>query len=206
MTSLETLDQHLIQIVDAAAAEAARRAGSDSRCRPGCFHCCLGPFPITTIDAHRLARGLAAAPPPLRQRVLVRAAEARAAMEPHFPGDPRTGLIPQECDSYDTSLPNLPCPVLDLETGRCALYEYRPTACRLHGLPMRVSGLDLVPCRLNTIGVPNDEIERRRVTVDLDSAGERAASEYERTGRPTGLTYIPWAFSTAVEGSILPAK
>jgi Fe-S-cluster containining protein len=195
VTSLESLDQRLIQIVDAAAAEAVRRAGSDSRCRPGCFHCCIGPFPITTVDAHRLARGLSDAPAALSQRILSRAAEARAAMETHFPGDPRTGIIPAENEAYDASFAGLPCPVLDLETGRCQLYEYRPTACRLHGLPMRVSGRNLVPCRLNTSGVPADEIERRRVTVDLSPAGQSLVSEYERTGWPTGLTYIAWAFS-----------
>jgi len=50
-------DDALIQIVDAALAEAARRSGPWLLCRPGCAQCCLGEFPITQLDAARL-RGL----------------------------------------------------------------------------------------------------------------------------------------------------
>jgi hypothetical protein len=49
----------LVQIVDAALAEAARRSGSWLVCRPGCTQCCHGPFEISQLDAHRLRKGLA---------------------------------------------------------------------------------------------------------------------------------------------------
>ena len=52
-------DRELIQIVDAAMAEAARLGGAWLVCRPGCAECCLGPFPITQLDARRLREGLA---------------------------------------------------------------------------------------------------------------------------------------------------
>ena len=52
-------DAALIQIVNAALAEAARLAGLWLLCRPGCAQCCLGEFPITQLDAARLRRGLA---------------------------------------------------------------------------------------------------------------------------------------------------
>ena len=52
-------DQALLQIVDAALAEAARKSGAWLVCRPGCTECCLGPFPITQLDARRLREGLA---------------------------------------------------------------------------------------------------------------------------------------------------
>src|SRR3989442_9799896 len=56
---IDSGDRGLIQIVDAALAEAARKSGPWLVCRPGCTQCCIGPFPITQLDAHRLRRGLA---------------------------------------------------------------------------------------------------------------------------------------------------
>ena len=52
-------DRELIQIVDAAMAEAARLGGAWVVCEPGCAECCMGPFPITQLDAWRLRQGLA---------------------------------------------------------------------------------------------------------------------------------------------------
>jgi hypothetical protein len=52
--SLTTKDQMLIQIVDSALAEAARRSGEWLVCRPGCTQCCIGVFPINQLDASRL--------------------------------------------------------------------------------------------------------------------------------------------------------
>jgi len=39
---------------DAAMAEATRLSGSWLVCKAGCAECCLGPFPITQLDARRL--------------------------------------------------------------------------------------------------------------------------------------------------------
>ena len=55
---IEARDHQLVQIVDAAMAEAARKAGTWLACRPGCAECCIGPFSITLLDAQRLRRGL----------------------------------------------------------------------------------------------------------------------------------------------------
>src|ERR1700704_4897283 len=51
-------DQKLIQIVDAALEETARRSGEHLVCHPGCTQCCIGVFPINQLDALRLRRGL----------------------------------------------------------------------------------------------------------------------------------------------------
>ncbi|HEY4562240.1 MAG TPA: YkgJ family cysteine cluster protein, partial [Thermoanaerobaculia bacterium] len=51
-------DRRLLQVVDGAMAEAARRAGSWLACRPGCTECCHGPFPINRLDARRLREGM----------------------------------------------------------------------------------------------------------------------------------------------------
>ena len=50
-------DRDFIQILDAALAESARRSGEWLVCKLGCTECCIGPFPITQLDAVRLREG-----------------------------------------------------------------------------------------------------------------------------------------------------
>src|SRR5215211_6615147 len=72
-------DRELIQIVDAAMAEAARKSGAWLVCRPGCYSCCVGLFPISQVDAARLQQGLtdlAATDPARAVRVRQRAQAA----------------------------------------------------------------------------------------------------------------------------------
>ena len=57
--SIDSHDRAFLQVADAALAEAVRRSGPWLACHPGCSECCLGPFPITQLDAHRLRLGLA---------------------------------------------------------------------------------------------------------------------------------------------------
>src|SRR4051812_14579993 len=104
-------DQTLIHIVDAALAEAARKAGPWLACRAGCFECCIGAFPISPLDAERLRDGLASTDPARASRILHRARDWR--------------------DEDDA-----PCPVLDPDTGMCDLYEWRPLTCRTFGPPL----------------------------------------------------------------------
>src|SRR5450631_2119210 len=94
---LETVasDRELIQIVDAAMAEAARLGGAWLVCKPGCAACCIGPFPITQLDARRLREGLAQLErrdPGRAARVRQRSRESLAEMA-DFPGDLTTGIL-----------------------------------------------------------------------------------------------------------------
>src|SRR6266581_1873492 len=93
---IDDRDAELIQIVDAAVAEAARRSGPWLVCRLGCTQCCIGPFPINQLDARRLRRGLAelaGRDPERAGRVRERARQSVARLWPDFPGDPTTGLL-----------------------------------------------------------------------------------------------------------------
>lgn len=175
-----TSDAELIQIVDAAAAEAARLAGDLLHCRKGCTHCCVGPFAVTVRDLERLRAGFECADEELRGRLAARSAEARQAMFAGFPGDWESGTVTglAEADAFDSNHKWLPCPILDLETGVCTLHAWRPVACRLHGPALRMNGFDLLPCRLNYAGA---DPERYRVPFDTPDAGE------------SPLTYIAWA-------------
>ena len=142
-------DDTLIQIVDAALADAARRSGPWLLCRPGCTQCCLGEFPITQLDAARLRHGLAdlAAHEPKRAaRVRRRAADA-AARHPKAADDE-------------------PCPALDPETGTCDLYAARPITCRAFGPPVRCGDEGLGVCELCFQGAGDEEIAKCEAEID----------------------------------------
>ena len=146
-----TGDATLIQIVDAAFAEAARRSGPWLLCRPGCAQCCLGEFPITQLDADRLRRGLAE----LEERDPQRGARVRQRV--------------REAAARETPMADdEPCAVLDPETGTCDLYAARPITCRTFGPPVRCESGDLGVCELCFVGATDSEIAACEVEFDPD--------------------------------------
>jgi len=158
-------DAELVQIVDAALAEAARRAGSWLACRIGCTQCCHGAFAINALDAARLRAGMEA----LRVSAPDRASEvelrARAWIDEHgdaFPGDRQTGVLGTslaEQERFEDFDSDAPCPALDPATGRCDLYAWRPMTCRVFGPPVRVAdGEALGCCELCFNGATETEI------------------------------------------------
>ena len=138
----------LIQIVDAGLVEATRKAGAWLACRPGCFECCLGPFPITPSDVARLREGLSAIDPARAARVRRRARE------------------------YPDTADDEPCPALDPETGMCDLYDWRPITCRTFGPPLHFRGEALAVCELCFAGATAEEIAACEVELDADSPEE----------------------------------
>src|SRR3977135_4252390 len=89
-------DQALIQIVDSALVDVARRSGKWLACGPGCTQCCAGVFPINQLDAARLRRGLSAlemGAPEREARIRERARESVVLLSPHFPGDTVSGVL-----------------------------------------------------------------------------------------------------------------
>jgi Fe-S-cluster containining protein len=139
-------DRELIQIVDAALAEAARRAGSWLACRPGCFDCCIGPFPVSALDAERLRAGLAG----LASHDPERAARIRTRALAYGAGEDE------------------PCPALDPEGGTCDLYDARPLTCRTFGPAIRGAG-GIGVCELCFVGATEEEIVACAVELDTDS-------------------------------------
>lgn len=177
-----TQDESLIQIVELSIAEAMRRGGAHVVCAPGCSHCCIGPFLVTAQDLARLR-------PHVTPEIAARAAEARARMKDGFPGDHKTGTVNAGSEEFEERHRWLPCPVLDLETGRCELHAHRPLACRLHGPALRLNGEMVRHCRLNYAGMGEDEIERLRVELTIPE---------DAPDNP--LAYIAWAFTKQPDG------
>jgi Fe-S-cluster containining protein len=162
-------EQRLLQIVDAAFVEARRRAGDWLQCGPGCGECCHRPFPIAAADAARLRRGLAAASAELAEDIRRRAGEAWARMSRDFPGDLADGALTDDeawREWFFGRMTGVPCPVLDLETQACRLYEYRPVACRLAGPAVRAGDGVFPPCHKNYVGASAEEVAACEVVLD----------------------------------------
>ena len=167
-------DGELVQIMDAALADAARRAGTWLACRPGCTQCCHGAFPVNALDAARLRAGMEA----LRRESPARAEaveqRARAWIAEHgaaFPGDLETGILGDSDEhqmAFEDFANDAACPALDSETGRCDVYAWRPMTCRVFGPPVRVESGALGCCELCFVGATNEEIAACEMPVPHD--------------------------------------
>jgi len=173
-------DTRLIQIVDQALAEAARKAGDWLVCRPGCTECCMGPFLITQLDARRLRRGLralAAADPERAHRVRERATQTAARPAGRFADDE-------------------PCPALDPETGCCDLYAARPMTCRAFGPPLGCGAEAVGICELCFRGATDDEIVACQVEIDPEGLEFALLSDLEEATGVRGETTVAAALAT----------
>jgi Fe-S-cluster containining protein len=136
-------DTQLIQIVDAALADATRRAGEHLVCRPGCTQCCYGAFAINPLDALRLRSAMAEmtrTQPAQAAAIAQRARQYLAEFAPEFPGDRETGILgvsPEEQSAFEDFANDAPCPALNPQSGLCDLYDARPMTCRVFGPPIR---------------------------------------------------------------------
>ncbi len=199
MPTWESGDHRLLQSLESALRHAGQRAGRWLLCRPGCAECCLGPFPITELDAWRLRRGLQRLmdeDPQRAVRILERARRVVEAMSGDFPGDRQTGLLWDEAPDQDGFFERhaaMPCPLLDPLSQLCELYAYRPISCRTFGLPVRIGEENLPPCRLCFQGAEARQIEACRVTVDPEGLEDALLREIGE-----GQTLIAWALLRVV--------
>lgn len=197
-------DGHLVQIVEAALADATRRAlkddgGSWLACRPGCTPCCHGVFRISTLDAERLRLGLQdlqAREPARAAAIQQRAKTFAGELQPLFPGDAATGTLdPEDQGTWEpfSDLPqaDAPCPVLDPETGRCELYAARPLTCRIFGPPVQ-NELGIGVCELCYVGAPEADLLAGEMHFQHQLIEEKLDSEL-----PLGETVIAWALLQA---------
>jgi len=199
---IDSRDGALIQIVDAAMAEAARRSGPWLFCKVGCTDCCMGPFPITQLDARRLRRGLAdlkVHEPERARRVSERARRHLVRISDDFPGDSSTGILAEGEDAdarFARFAEDEPCPALDPETGACDLYAARPITCRTFGPPVRASSEAVAVCELCFHGATDAEIAACEVEADPDGVEFSLLSELQETAGARGLTIVAFCLSS----------
>jgi Fe-S-cluster containining protein len=198
------MTQTLIQIVDAAVADAYRRGGAHLVCRPGCSQCCIGVFPISHEDAARLREGLASlvqTDPERAARIHTRVNESVTRLDPYFPGDRTTGILDQDYESSpffadeseDALGDNEPCPILDPATGTCDLYGHRPILCRTFGPPMRTAENNLATCELCFIHASTEEIAACELDPAIPAQEEASIEAFNHGHNLHGQTLIAYA-------------
>jgi len=191
-------DRELIQIVDAAMLEAERRSGSWLACRIGCYECCIGPFPITALDALRLREGLGELEKrdaERAERVRARARASVARLRREFPADP-VGLALATDQAAEDEL----CPALDPISGACELYAARPITCRMFGPAVRLVSNSDAPvigvCELCYRGATDEQIADCEVDVDTHLEAE-LLEKLEKCGGGSGETLVAFALADA---------
>jgi len=195
-------DTKLIQIVDAALAEAARKSGDWLACRPGCTQCCVGIFAINQLDAARLRRGLAELEkrnPQRAEALRGRARQSWRRLAINFPGNAKTGVLDESDEArelFEDFGNDEVCPVLDPATGLCELYEFRPMTCRVFGPPMR-SEDGLGVCELCYHGATDEEIAACEMKPDPDDLESSLLRKLEKASGARGETIV--AFCVADE-------
>jgi Fe-S-cluster containining protein len=197
-------DAKLLQIVDAALAEAARKSGDWLSCRPGCTQCCHGPFPISQLDAARLRDGMAQ----LESNDRARAARVRSRADSYltrvknnFPGDPETGVLGDDREAearFEAFADDEPCPALDPETATCDVYAFRPMTCRTFGPPVR-SGPEngLGVCELCYHGATEAEIAACEMIPDPQNSELKLIAEAEKKSGVRGDTIVAYCLRTS---------
>ena len=201
-TSLPASDQKLIQIVDAALAETARKSGDWLACRKGCTQCCYGAFAISQLDAVRLQKGLhhlRSSDPKRAARVVRRAQQSVKRLSATFPGDPKTGILDDGEDAeaaFADFANDEPCPALDPETGACDLYDSRPMTCRTFGPPVR-SGEEggLAVCDLCYHGASDQQIAECEMVPDPDNLEQKLIAQAEKQTRKRGNTTVAFCLA-----------
>jgi len=195
---LPSRDQQLVQIVDAALADTARRSGEWLVCRPGCTQCCIGAFAISQLDAERLRSGLQKLEEDDLERAArllqrVRLSVSRIAAE--FPGNTQTGILddsPEAQECFADFANDEPCPVLDPETGMCDLYSARPMTCRVFGPPVR-SEDGLGVCELCYHGATEEEIAACEMHLETDALEATLTTQVETSIGRYGNTIVAFA-------------
>jgi Fe-S-cluster containining protein len=191
-------DQQLVQIIDSALADTARRSGEWLVCKPGCTQCCMGAFAINQLDALRLQQGLAelaVGDPDRALQVRNRSRASIARLSRDFPGDLATGILDEGETAemlFEEFANDEPCPVLDPQTGMCDLYAARPLTCRVFGPPVQ-SEAGLGVCELCYHGASEEEIAACEMTVDPEEMEPALLDELERSTGRRGRTIVAFA-------------
>jgi Fe-S-cluster containining protein len=202
---LPTGDSQLVQILDAALVDTARRSGDWLVCKPGCTPCCIGVFAIHQLDVARLQEGLrelADSEPERAEGVRERARQSIVRLSEGFPGSPKTGLLDssEEAEArFEEFANDEPCAALDPATGLCDLYRARPMTCRVFGPPVR-SEQGLGVCELCYHGATDEQIAACEMPVDPEGLEADLLREFEQTSGRRGLTLV--AFALGLEESM----
>lgn len=168
-------------------------------CHEGCHQCCIGPFPITLLDAVELRKGIRTLPAGDRHTIELRARDQIMRMEAAFPrlaGDPFLDSWPDsEVDALVTRFADLPCPALQ-PNGTCGVYPFRPVTCRTMGMPVAAGSVVQGACAVQTF-VPVVQLSQA-LRMEEDRLAEEEARwlqiERQRVSAPGDEILLPYGF------------
>ncbi len=131
--------QHFLMELDTWFRSIRVKYGSSMQCGKGCTYCCCGLFDVPIADALRVAAGFQSLSPSTRETVARCARSLHAGLirespeleEPFFLDRISETRIDRLADRFD----DVRCPFLATD-GDCHVYEFRPSACILEGIPM----------------------------------------------------------------------
>lgn len=206
---LTTLDEyhHFLIEIDTWFRSVRVKYGHRMQCAKGCIFCCCGLFDIPLADAFRVAVGFQKLSSPERQDVAGRArdlhtellVEAPELEEPYFL-DP---VSEDRIDILTERFGDVRCSFLTAD-GDCLIYEYRPSACILEGVPM----VDFQDgpfddwCGLNFTGGLDREVEK---DLRLDYYGIEATVRRVSEQLTESLPVLPRKETTVFVPSIVVA-
>jgi len=177
-----------------------KKYASQMQCGKGCTACCHGLFDISLADVGGVVSGFSRLPDDLRQQVHARAVNLQNVVRKVAPGLSTPSLFDEDdprIDAVVEAATGAPCPFLG-EAGECLIYEHRPLACRLEGVPMvdKHEGLFADWCELNfKEGLPKTvEYDLSLDYNQIDAAQDRESAEVAvRFGLPDQrlVTFIP---------------
>ena len=138
---LAILDEyhHFLMEIDTWFRSVRVKYGNRMQCGKGCIFCCCGLFDVSLPDAFRVAAGFQKLSASNRKDVLRRARDLHAGIlqeapklaEPYFLDPVSEDRIDLLAERFD----EVRCPFLTAD-GDCLIYEFRPSACVLEGVPM----------------------------------------------------------------------
>jgi Fe-S-cluster containining protein len=206
-------DTQLLQIMDAALADATRRAGPHLACRPGCTQCCYGAFAINPLDALRLRTAMqqmAIAQPEQAAAIAERTNRYLAEFGPNFPGNPQTGILGkshEDEEAFEDFANQAPCPALNPNSGLCEMYYARPMTCRVFGPPVRMNSAPdaeassepaedegLAVCELCFTEASPEEIAKAEMTVPY-AEEQRLLDQLQQIQPTAGDTIIAYCLT-----------
>lgn len=175
-------------------------------CDRGCHQCCIGPFPITLLDAAELRRGIRTLPAGARHTIEARARDQIRGMEVAFP---RLAINPildswpdSEADELVARFADLPCPALQ-PNGVCGVYAFRPVTCRTMGIPVATGSSVGGACAVQTF-VPVVRLSRA-LREEEDRLAEEEARwlqiERRRVSAAGDEVLLPYGFLESVAAS-----
>ena len=146
--------------------EAIAASHANWPCRRGCDDCCrnlAAPPRVSRQEWLRMEAAIGALPPEIARSVRRRIRELEGAQRP------------------------LVCPLLDLDSGNCLIYDARPIACRAYGFYAE-RGKVLGCSRIESLAAQEPEI----VWGNHEALEDRLRSVGQAETCPTPKTIPPW--------------